>query len=47
MNKSIRKVKIIFKNILEFVAYYSKFNLLYEDEASRVQKQLSEAFQPV
>ena len=29
MNKEIRKVKSISKNVLEFVVYYSKFNLLY------------------
>ena len=29
MNKEIRKVKSISKNVLESVVYYSKFNLLY------------------
>ena len=28
MNNSIRKVKLISRNILEFVAYYSRFNIL-------------------
>ena len=29
MNKEIRKVKSISKNVLESVVYYSNFNLLY------------------
>ena len=29
MNKEIRKVKLISKNVLESVAYYSRFNPLY------------------
>ena len=29
MNKVIRKVKLISRNVLESVAYYSKFNPLY------------------
>ena len=29
MNKLIRKVKLISRNVLESVAYYSKFNPLY------------------
>ena len=29
VNKSIRKVKLISKNVLESVAYYSRFNPLY------------------
>jgi len=29
MNKEVRKVKLISKNVLESVAYYSRFNQLY------------------
>ena len=29
MNKEVRKVKLISKNVLESVAYYSRFNSLY------------------
>ena len=29
MNKEVRKVKLISKNVLEFTAYYSRFNPLY------------------
>ena len=32
MNKEIRKVKSISKNVLESVVYYSKFNRLYNKE---------------
>ena len=31
MNKEVRKVKLISKNVLESVAYYSRFNPLYSD----------------
>jgi len=29
MNKEIRKVKLISKNVLESLSYYSRFNPLY------------------
>ena len=32
MNKEVRKVKLISKNVLESVAYYSRFNQLYQEE---------------
>ena len=30
MNREIRKAKLISRNVLEFVAYYSRFNPLYK-----------------
>ena len=33
MNKEVRKVKLISKNVLESVAYYSRFNPLYLENA--------------
>ena len=35
MNKEVRKVKLISKNILESILYYSKFNPLYIQEQER------------
>ena len=34
MNKEIRKVKVISRNVLESVSYYSRFNPLYKKKTN-------------
>jgi len=44
MNKEVRKVKLISKNVLEFLEYYSRFNLLYFDRTYEKADDVSSAF---
>ena len=41
MNKDTRKVKLISKNVLESLVYYSRFNPLYSENTSQCIKKLS------
>ena len=36
MNRKVRKVKLISRNVLESVAYYSRFNPLYKKKTNIV-----------
>ena len=44
MNKDTRKVKLISKNVLESLVYYSRFNPLYSENTSQCIKKLSLKF---
>ena len=46
MNKLIRKVKLISRNVLESVAYYSKFNPLYYPTITRLYTQKEKVTSP-